>query len=139
LFRGFSLLGVSKSETALASRGPASRTVDAVVGVDLGMTAAATLSSGGEKIAARRPLKAALRRLRIRSRRQSRTLDAAKAQAGIAGRIPKGTRLPVSKNRTCGARALARLHARIARCVPISSTSSPPGCAARTRRSSSRI
>jgi putative transposase len=92
----------------------ASRTGDAVVGVDLGVTAAATLSSG-EKIAAPRPLKAALRRLRIRSRRQSRKLEAAKAQAGITGRIPKGTWLPVSKNRTCGARALARLHARIAR------------------------
>ncbi|KGF78091.1 transposase, partial [Massilia sp. JS1662] len=85
-----------------------------VVGVDLGVTSAATLSSG-EKIAAPRPLKAALRRLRIRSRRLSRKLEAAKAAAGIAGRIPAGTRLPVSKNRVCGARALARLHARIAR------------------------
>src|SRR5690606_2979476 len=37
-----------------------------------------------------------------------------KAMAGIKGRIPKGTRLPVSKNRTKGAQALARLHARIA-------------------------
>lgn len=89
------------------------RTGDGEVGVDLGITAAATMNTG-EKIMAPRPLKAAMRRLRIRSRRQSRKLEASKKAAGIAGRIPKGTRLPVSKNRTCGARALARLHARIA-------------------------
>jgi putative transposase len=85
-----------------------------ITGVDLGVSAAATLASG-EKIAAPRPLKAALRRQRIHSRRLSRKLEAAKALAGIAGRIPKGTRLPVSKNRVRGAQALARLHARIAR------------------------
>lgn len=87
-----------------------------VTGLDLGVSAAATLASG-EKIAAPRPLKAALRRLRIRirSRHLARKLEAAKALAGIAGRIPKGTRLPVSKNRVKGAQALARLHARIAR------------------------
>jgi putative transposase len=90
------------------------RTGDGIVGVDLGVSSAATLSSG-EKIAAPRPLKGALRRLRIRSRRLSRKLEAAKAASGITGRIPAGTRLPVSKNRVCGARALARLHARIAR------------------------
>jgi len=87
---------------------------DGVTGVDLGVSAAATLSNG-EKITAPRPLAAALRRLRIRSRRLSRKLETAKATAGIKGQIPKGTRLPVSKNRTCGTRALARLHARIAR------------------------
>jgi putative transposase len=89
------------------------RTSEGVTGVDLGVTAVGTLSNG-EKIAAPRPLAAALRRLRIRSRRLSRKLEAAKATAGIHGRIPKGTQLPVSKNRTCGTRALARLHARIA-------------------------
>jgi putative transposase len=91
-----------------------SRSHDGFTGVDLGISFAATLSSG-EKLTAPRPLKAALRRLRIRSRRQSRKLEAAKAGVGISGRIPKGTRLPVSKNRTKGARRLARLHARIAR------------------------
>jgi putative transposase len=91
-----------------------SRSRDGVTGVDLGISAAATLSSG-EKFTAPRPLKAALRRLRIRSRRQSRKLEAAKAGAGITGRIPKGTRLPFSKNRNKGARSLARLHAHIAR------------------------
>ena len=90
------------------------RTGDGIVGVDLGITSAATLSSG-EKIAGPRPLQAALRRLRIRSRRQSRKWKAARASAGIKGPIPKGSRLGVSKNRTKGARALARLHARIAR------------------------
>jgi putative transposase len=90
------------------------RSGNAVTGVDLGVSSAATLSSG-EKIDAPRPLKAALRRLRIRARRLSRKLEAAKAAVGIKGRIPKGTRLPVSKNRTKGSQALARLHARIAR------------------------
>jgi putative transposase len=92
---------------------PRIRTGHAVVGVDLGICAAATLSTG-EAIASPRPLKAALRRLRIRSRRASRKFKAAKAAAGICGAIPKGTRLPVSKNRTKAARALARLHARVA-------------------------
>ena len=90
------------------------RTADGIAGVDLGINTVATLSSG-EKLSAPRPLKAALRRLRIRSRRQSRKLEAAKAIDGILGSIPKETRLRVSKNRTKGARALARLHARIAR------------------------
>ena len=85
-----------------------------ITGVDLGVSAAAALASG-EKIAAPRPLKAALRRQRIRSRRLSRKLEAAKVLAGIAGRIPKGTRLPVSKNRIQGVQALARLHTRFAR------------------------
>jgi putative transposase len=85
---------------------------DAITGVDLGVTAAATLSTG-EAIRAPRPLKGALRRLRIRSRRLSRKLEAAKAGAGITGRIPAGTRLPVSARRVKAAQALARLHARI--------------------------
>ena len=89
------------------------RSGDGVTGVDLGVSAAAVLSSG-EKIAAPRPLGAALRRLRIRGRRLSRKLEAAKAAAGIVGAIPKGVRLAVSNNRSKDARALARLHARIA-------------------------
>jgi len=90
------------------------RTGNGVVGVDLGISVAATLSTG-EKIAAPRPLKAALRRLRIRGRRLSRKVEVAKVAGGITGPAPKGSSLPVSKNRTKGARALARLHARIAR------------------------
>jgi putative transposase len=90
------------------------RTGNDVIGIDLGVSAAATLSTG-EKIAAPRPLRSALRRLRIRSRRQSRKVQAAKAAAGISGTTPKGTRLPKSTNQVKGARSLARLHARIAR------------------------
>jgi putative transposase len=89
------------------------RRSNGVTGIDLGVNAAATLSSG-EKFTAPRPLKAALRRLRIRGRRQSRKVKAAKRNAGISGPLPKGTRLPISANRTKGARRLARLHARIA-------------------------
>ena len=85
---------------------------DGVVGVDLGVSAAAVLSTG-EKIAAPRPLRASQRRLRIRSRRHARKLKAAKATVGITGTIPKGVRLPVSRNRKKDARALARLHAHI--------------------------
>jgi putative transposase len=91
------------------------RTGNGVVGVDLGVKAAATLSSG-EGIETPAPLKAALRRLRIRSRRLSRKIEAAKVAAGFApqARLPKGTRLPVSNNRRKSSAALARLHARVA-------------------------
>lgn len=91
------------------------RKADGIVGVDLGVKAAATLSNG-ESLRAPKPLKAALRRLRIRSRRLSRKLEAAKVAAGFnpKGTLPKGTRLPVSSNRQKSAQALARLHARIA-------------------------
>jgi putative transposase len=86
-----------------------------ITGVDLGISTAATLSSG-EKIEAPRPLKTALRRLRIRSRRLSRKLEAAKGCAEGEGRMPHGARVPMSKNRIKGARLQACLHARIA-CV----------------------
>lgn len=92
----------------------AARTGDGIIGIDLGVTTAATLSSG-EKLTAPRPLLAALRCLRIRARRQVRKQSAAKASAGIGGHIPKGTRLPKSKNQIKGAGSLAQLHARIAR------------------------
>jgi putative transposase len=90
------------------------RTANGIAGVDLGVSAAATLDSG-EKIPGPRPLKAALRRLRIRSRRHSRKIESAKARAALVGANPKGTRLPASKNQAKGARALSRLQARIAR------------------------
>lgn len=89
------------------------RSGDDVIGVDLGISAAAVLSNG-EKIASPRPLRKSKRRLRIRSRRHARKLKAAKRAAGIQGAIPKGVRLPVSHNRSKSAQALARLHARIA-------------------------
>ena len=86
-----------------------------VNGVDLGIKAAATISSG-EVVKAPKPLKVALRRLKIRSRRVSRKLEAAKEAAGFGRHalLPKGTRLPVSNNRQKSAATLARLHARIA-------------------------
>ena len=92
------------------------RTGEEIIGVDLGIKAAATLSSG-QAIDAPRPLKAALRRLKIRGRRLSRKIEAAKVAAGFApkARLPKGVRLPVSNNRKKCSDKLARLHARVAR------------------------
>jgi putative transposase len=91
------------------------RTSHEVNGVDLGIKAAATISSG-EVVEAPKPLNAALRRLNIRSRRLSRKLQAAKKAAGCErrARLPKGTRLPVSNNWQKSAATLARLHARLA-------------------------
>ena len=80
----------------------------------MGITSAVTRSTG-EKIGAARPLKGMLRRLRIRTRRVSGKLEAAKVKAGIeqGSRIPKGARLPVSKNRKKAAEGLARQHYRV--------------------------
>ncbi len=91
------------------------RTGDGVTGVDLGVKSAATLSSG-EAIQSPKPLKAVLRRLKLRSRCVSRKTEAAKLEAGFSpgARLPKGTRLPVSNNRKKSSATLARLHARIA-------------------------
>jgi putative transposase len=91
------------------------RTSHEVNGIDLGVKAAATISNG-EVIEAPKPLNAALRRLKIRGRRLSRKLEAAKEMAGFGrhARLPKGTRLPVSNNRQKSAATLARLHARLA-------------------------
>lgn len=86
-----------------------------ITGVDLGMKMAATLSNG-EAITAPKPLKSALRRLKLRGRRLSRKVEAAKMAAGFSSRarLPKGANLPVSSNRKKSAATLARLHARIA-------------------------
>ncbi len=89
------------------------RTSHPVEGMDLGVKAAVVLSTG-EGIDSPRPLKKALRRLRIRQRRLSRKLEAAKREAKIEGKLPKGVKLPVSNNRRQDAAVLARLHARIA-------------------------
>jgi putative transposase len=91
------------------------RTAHGIVGVDLGVKAAATLSSG-EVIESPKPLKRALRRLKIRSRRVSRKLEAAKVSAGFQRKapLPKAAKLPVSNNRRKSSAMLARLHARIA-------------------------
>ena len=91
------------------------RTAHHIIGVDLGVKTLATLSNGAS-IEAPKPLKVALRRLKIRGRSVSRKLEAAKVSAGFApkARLPKGTRLPISNNRRKSAVLLARLHARIA-------------------------
>ena len=81
-------------------------------GADLGIKTAVVLSSG-EEIESPKPLKAALRRLKIRQRRVSRKLEAAKKQAGITGKLPKGTRLPESNNRRKATMKVAKLHMRI--------------------------
>lgn len=82
-------------------------------GADLGIKTAVVLSSG-EGIPSPKPLKAALRRLKIRQRRVTRKLDTAKKEAGITGAIPKGARLPVSNNRRKASMNVATLHMRIA-------------------------
>ena len=69
------------------------RNADGIVGVDLGITAAATLSTG-EKIISPKPLAKAMRRLQIRQRHVSRKTD--------------------STNRKKSSGRLAKLHARIA-------------------------
>jgi putative transposase len=88
------------------------RKQDGVIGVDLGITAAAVLSTG-EKIHSPKPLKRMLRRLQIRQRRISRKVEIAKHIAGYSGNLPQGVRLPISNNRGKSIFKVSRLHARI--------------------------
>jgi len=85
------------------------------VGVDLGVSALATFSTG-EKVVGPKPHKALLKRLRRLSRSLSRKHQAAKKMLGFADHapIPKGVRLPVSENAKKARARLSRLHARIA-------------------------
>jgi putative transposase len=86
------------------------------VGVDFGINAAATLSTG-EKIESPRPLKSALRRLQIRGRSLSRKIEAAKET--IVKQQPnelsknKDKQLSFSNNRKKSSLKLAKLHAHI--------------------------
>ncbi|MDY7016878.1 MAG: RNA-guided endonuclease TnpB family protein [Nitrospirota bacterium] len=84
-------------------------------GVDLGVLALATLSTG-EKIAGPKAHRALLGRVRRLSRSLSRKHLAAKASLGLTPKvpIPKGVRLPVSDNAKKVRMRLAKLHARIA-------------------------
>ena len=86
-----------------------------IEGVDLGISSAEVLSIG-EKIQSPKLLKGVLRRVKIRGRRVSRKLEAAKIETGIkpGSKMPNGTRLPVSNNRKQASLALARTHCRIA-------------------------
>ena len=84
-------------------------------GVDLGLSALATLSTG-EKVIGPKPHRALLKRQKRLSRSLSRKHKAAKAKLGLAANapIPKGVRLPVSENAKKARAQLSRLHARIA-------------------------
>ena len=84
-------------------------------GVDLGVSALATLSTG-EKVVGPKPHKALLKRLKRHSRSLSRKHKAAKVNLGLAGNapIPKGVRLPLPENAKKVRAELSRLHARIA-------------------------
>lgn len=92
------------------------RSGNGIVGVDLGVKTAVVLSSG-ETIDSPKPLKASLRRLRIRCRRLSRKVEVARREIeSIHGPHQPGRKsLPLSNNRLQSSQALARLHARIAR------------------------
>ena len=85
------------------------------VGVDPGITALATLSTG-EKVIGPKPHKALLKRQKRLSRSLSRKHKAAKMKMGLkpGAVIPKGVRLPVSENAKKARAKLSRLHARIA-------------------------
>ncbi len=86
-----------------------------VVGVDLGVSALATLSTG-EKIVGPKAYAAALKKLRRLSKHFSRQMEAAKVRAGLkpGDPIPKGMHIPWSRNMQKTQRRIARLHARIA-------------------------
>ncbi len=86
-----------------------------VVGVDLGISALATLSTG-EKIVGPKAYTTALTPLRRLSKQFSRQREAAKVRAGLkpGQPIPKGMHIPWSKNMVQTKRRLDRLHARIA-------------------------
>ena len=87
----------------------------AVVGVDLGISALATLSTG-EKIVGPKAYADALTQLRRLSKQFSRQMEAAKVRAGLqpGQPIPKGMHVPWSKNMRKTQQGIARLHARIA-------------------------
>lgn len=77
-----------------------SRTGHEILGVDFGIKAAVTISSG-ESILSPKPLKSALRRLKIRSRSLSRKIKT------------KKEKIYISNNRKKSSLKLAKLHARI--------------------------
>ena len=86
-----------------------------VVGVDLGVSALATLSTEA-KIVGPKAYAAAQEKLRALSKRFSRQMEVAKVRAGLqpGQPIPKGMPIPWSKNMVKTQRRMARLHARIA-------------------------
>jgi len=91
------------------------RTGHGLEGVDVGVKTFATLSTG-EKIAGPKAHRRALRRLKIRQRAIARKMQAAKTRVGLAPRdpLPKGTRLPRSRNWEKARNRIARTHLRVA-------------------------
>jgi putative transposase len=89
------------------------RTGDGVSGVDLGIKSTAVLSDG-QVFASPKPLKKALRRLAIRQRRASRKLREQLSKLGLKGKaIPKGMKIPKSKNVIKAEAAIRRIHGRV--------------------------
>ena len=90
------------------------RTGHGMEGVDVGVQTFATLSTG-EKITGPQAYRQALRRLKIRQRRLTRKIQAAKVSMGFAPQdpLPKGMRLPRSRNWDKAKRSVARTHLRI--------------------------
>jgi putative transposase len=90
------------------------RIADGIIGVDLGLSTAVTLSDG-KKIASPKPLKSAIRRLKIRGRKVSCKVKVAKTLAGFSKNTPfsKGMSLPLSNNREKCSLKLAKLDARV--------------------------
>ncbi len=86
-----------------------------VGGVDLGVSALATLSTG-EKIVGPKAYAVALKKLRQLSKHFSRQMEAAKVRAGLepGEPIPKGMHVSWSKNMRKTQQRIARLHAQIA-------------------------
>ncbi len=91
------------------------RESQAVGGVDWGVAALVTLSTG-EKIVGPQAYATALAPLRRLSKQFSRQREAAKVRAGLqpGEPIPKGMHIPWSKNMQETQRRIARLHAQIA-------------------------
>ena len=91
------------------------RTGNGLEGVDVGIKTVATLSTG-DKIAGPNAPRRALRRLKIGQRAITRKMQAAKVRIGVAPQdpLPKGTRLPRSRNWDKAKNHVARTHLRIA-------------------------
>ncbi len=91
------------------------RTGNGLEGVDVGIKTVATLSTG-DKIAGPNAPRRALRRLKIGQRAITRKMQAAKVRIGVAPQdpLPKGTRLPRSRNGDKATNHVARTHLRVA-------------------------
>lgn len=95
---------------------PATTTAAApAIGIDLGLKDAVVLSNGG-RVAAPKPLKAKLAKLRRYQRSYARQRDHQLRLMGLdpKAKIPKDTRIPVSHRGRKNAARIGRLHAQVA-------------------------